>query len=95
MNETNLSESPFDVRDESVRKLFVDSIKILKSCQREAISFWDVKNANRYEFVFFGLFFESSPRLTFIYFYFRDSSFLQYAHLAKTSVYEVSFKTKT
>lgn len=91
LNETNLSESPFDVQDENVRKLLVDSIKILKSCQHEAISFWNVKNINRYEFVFFALFFESSPRLTLAYYYLNDveASFPQYVHLALTSSYEV------
>lgn len=73
LNETSLKEPPFDVKEDEFRKLLIDSIKVLKGCHFKAINFWEIKNNNRFEFVFFSLFFESFPRLTFLYYYLLDN----------------------
>ncbi len=73
LNESSLEEAPFGIKEDEIRKLLIDSIKILKGGYSKTIDFWDIKNVNRFQFLAFGLFFESFPRMTMLYYYVFDT----------------------
>lgn len=43
MNETNLEQSPFNVKEQNFRTLLIESIQVLKCCEVKKINFWDLK----------------------------------------------------
>ncbi|RMZ94399.1 bifunctional apoptosis regulator [Brachionus plicatilis] len=70
LNHKVLVEHPYEINDEQIRNLLLDSIKILDRCRFEVIDFWQLKNANKFQILWNSFVFESFPRVLILYKYF-------------------------